>query len=259
MTSAICTVNGLSTVGGVDVADDLGTVTIQLVDLAAEEWSISVVGTDDLVATPSLSINYTTKTATFTKPAGPWSLILQSQVDNGKDINQKPQPTYTTTFKISVLASGALRLLASNERAEGSASFGWITVFNALVHAGGGSSSSGFSSVLAITGTGTTVLTPTTGRNLVTLASVTGALVAEFPAAPTVGCSFLFKLKDTSMTLSSGAHTFQVNGNGHHVEFEGSNDAGGTDLSPVFGIDNFGSPGGGAIEYAWDGSTWLSV
>lgn len=123
----------------------------------------------------------------------------------------------------------------------------------------GSSSPGGFADVTALAGAGTTPLAAVAGRHLVLLSAITGALVAKMPAAPVVGSSYLFKLVDQSMTLSGGAHTFQVNGNGAHVEFDGANDAGGLDLSPIFGTDNFGAPGGGAIEYAWSGTQWVSI
>jgi hypothetical protein len=114
---------------------------------------------------------------------------------------------------------------------------------------------------IQLTGSGVQALMPTTGRNLVRITGLTGALQPQFPTAPSPGCSFLFKMGDLSMTVHTGAHTVQLLGNGAHVEFEGSLDAGGLNTGPVFGIDNFGAPGGGDIEYAYDGTdgVWLSL
>lgn len=129
-----------STVDGVDVTAG-NTITIQLASLAGvRTWSISVVGTDDEVATPALSVNYTTKTATFTAPAGQWALIFQSQIDGGIDVNNQAQADYTTTFGVYSTGIGGYRLFAVNERYEGSSAFGWTTKVNALIRSLAGGS-----------------------------------------------------------------------------------------------------------------------
>jgi hypothetical protein len=122
-----------ATLDGVDVTAG-NTITIQLASLAGVRgWSIAVVGRDDAVASPALTVNYTTCTATFTAPAAPWALIFQSQVNGGVDLNGQAQASYTTTFGVFGNGSGNARLMAVNERTEGSAAFGWITKINALL------------------------------------------------------------------------------------------------------------------------------
>lgn len=122
-----------STLDGVNVTAG-NTITIQLASLAGVRgWSITVVGRDDAVASPTLTVNYTTCTATFTAPAAPWALIFQSRVNGGVDLNGQAQDDYTTTFGVYCTGSGNARLMAVNERTEGSSGFGWITKINSLL------------------------------------------------------------------------------------------------------------------------------
>ena len=132
-----------TTNGAVVTAGNVVTVTLSSV-ASVGVWSLTVVGQDDLVTPPVITVNNVAKTATFTAPALPWSLVLQSQVginSLGKDVNGQTQPSYTTTLGIYCTTAGGARLLATNERAEGSAAYGWITKINTLIRtpAGGGS------------------------------------------------------------------------------------------------------------------------
>lgn len=138
--SPLCTVaDGVgapqATTNGVDVTPG-NTITIQLASLAGvRTWSCTVVGQDDEVTPPTVTINSTTKTATFTAPAGQWAIIFQSQINGGVDEDGRAQASYTTTFGVFSVGVGGYRLFASNERYEGSSSFGWITKLNALIRA----------------------------------------------------------------------------------------------------------------------------
>ncbi len=129
-----------ATIDGVDVTPG-NTITIQLASLAGVRgWSITIVGTDDEVASPALSVNYTTYTATFTAPAGQWALIFESKINGGVDLDGQTQDSYTTTFGIYSTGIGGYRLFAVNERYEGSNAFGWITKMNALLRSFAGGS-----------------------------------------------------------------------------------------------------------------------
>lgn len=141
--SPICTVDGYSTIDGVDVSAG-STVTIQLSDLAGvSSWSIKVIDSDDLQSPASinsgLAVNNITRTCTFTAPstARGCALIFQSRVNNGKDLNGKNQSSYTTTFGVFVVGSSGLRLLARNQTTQGDADYGWITDVNAILARGG--------------------------------------------------------------------------------------------------------------------------
>ncbi len=142
--SPVCTVadgagTPQATTNGVDVTAG-NTITIQLASLAGVgPWAIAIVGLDDLVAAPVVTVNSTTKTATFVAPAAPWAIIFESLVNNGIDANKKAQSSYRTTFGIYC----GSRLMASNERQEGSLAFGWITKINNLIRGNAGSSSAG--------------------------------------------------------------------------------------------------------------------
>ncbi len=138
MTSPLCTVNSTATTNGVDVTGG-STVTIQLANLAGvKQWSIQCLTTDELnsptTITAGLSINQTTKTATFTAPASACALRFQSQVNVGLT-NGVADPTLTTTFCVYVQTASGLRLGAFNETTEGSAANGWGAKFNALIRA----------------------------------------------------------------------------------------------------------------------------
>jgi hypothetical protein len=139
---------------------------VQLASLAGvSTWSLTIAGQDELVAPPSLSINSTTKTATYTAPAAGSALLFKSVVNAGVDLNGVAQPSYTTTFTVYTLTAGGKRVLASNERTEGSTSFGWIVPINTLIRGGGGSFTAGgdltgtssSQTVVQLTGSGSAV------------------------------------------------------------------------------------------------------
>lgn len=141
MPSPTCTINGLTSVGGQDVTPAT-TVTIQLASLSGvDTWGITCIGTDELLVaatiTASLTINSTTKTATFTAPVAGSALIFQSVVNGGVDVNGVEQSSYTTTFGLYTLATTTGdRVAAVNETTEGSASFGWLTKLNPILRDG---------------------------------------------------------------------------------------------------------------------------
>lgn len=210
------------TTNGVDVADDGLVVTIKLADVSGVDvWSPTISGSDDLVAVPALTIDNVAKTATFTKPAGPWSFIVQSVVNSGKDINGKTQTSYTTTFKISVLATGGLRLLASNERSEGSTAFGWIKVFNALVRI--------VAAALAVTTNNDSWQTGTDGNDTITgtagcqvrftPAAFTAPRTWSFPTAPTDGMKA--GVYDGNRILVNAGNTLTLSGGTKHIFVNG--------------------------------------
>lgn len=141
--SPICVVKNGSgsfqaTTNGVNVTAG-NTVTIALADAAGvSQWNLSCLYTDETnsAATISglLSVNLTTKTATFTAPSSLGSsFIFQSKVNNGYDLNGQVQSGYTTTFKIAILTLAGLRVAAFNETTEDNASYGWSGMFNNMV------------------------------------------------------------------------------------------------------------------------------
>lgn len=143
-----CTVNGLITTNGVDVAGS-SSVTIQLADPAgSKQWSIQCISTDDessaAAVNASITVNQITKTATFTAPAGSVgaALIFESVVNNQLDISGKVEPTFKTRFGIFILTSVGLRVAAFDETTEGSAAFGWTKKYNDGIRAHSSMSSS---------------------------------------------------------------------------------------------------------------------
>jgi hypothetical protein len=136
MPSPLCTINGSAAAGGVTVAAG-ATVTIQLVDLSAMAWSLTVVGTDESQTAPTLAINQTTKTATFTAGALGSNVILKSIVNNGTT-NGQPDASLSTTLGVYTLAANGKRVLAFGETQEGSALYGWTSTVNAILRARAG-------------------------------------------------------------------------------------------------------------------------
>lgn len=143
--SAACTVKDgagspVATLNGVNVTP-ANTITIALASVSgADIWEITLVGTDELVAVPALTINPTTKTATFTAPAAGSALRFQSTVEasNARDPATGRAPyRVTETFGIYALIGGK-RVKARGETFEGNATYGWIGDINAIIRAGGG-------------------------------------------------------------------------------------------------------------------------
>lgn len=131
-----CTVDGSPTTNGVDVtASD--TVTIALADTAGvKQWNISCVNTDETnvaaTITAGLTVNLVAKTATFTAPAEGSALIFQSKVNDGKNPDGTPNPSFVTTFGVYVLTATGFRVGAFGEKTEGSAAYGWVPKFNTV-------------------------------------------------------------------------------------------------------------------------------
>lgn len=143
--SAACTVKDgagspVATLNGVNVTP-ANTITIALASVSgADIWEITLVGTDELVAAPALTINTTTKTATFTAPAAGSALRFQSTVEasNARDPATGRAPyRVTETFGVYTLIGGK-RVKALGETFEGNATYGWIGDINAIIRAGGG-------------------------------------------------------------------------------------------------------------------------
>lgn len=140
MANPTCYVNGSSTLNGIDVTA-ASTVTIALHDTAGvTSWVVTCINTDENSNKTTIntalagSISQVTKTATFTAPAAGGCLIFKSVINNGRNINNQPDTNYTTTtFEVNTLTAGGARVLATNERYEGSANFGWITKLNYLI------------------------------------------------------------------------------------------------------------------------------
>lgn len=111
-------------------------------------WGITAIGCDETtnLATinASLSINQTTKKATFTAPSTLGSCVIfqstvgiggQSAQGSGRDVNEVLVPAWTTTFKVDVLTSLGLSVIALNETFEENTAAGWIAELNAAIRA----------------------------------------------------------------------------------------------------------------------------
>lgn len=125
----------------------------------------------------------------------------------------------------------------------------------------GSTSTSGYASTVRANNVANVNLAATTGRNRLLITNIpAGGMTVTMPAAPADGCTWFIKVADTSLGPTNLAHTLQVLGNGFHVEWEGSQDAGGLDAGPVFWQGNFGGVGGQAAEFSADtvGTQWIS-
>ena len=144
MTSPICKVNGNTTGNGVNVAKNTLT-TIAIADTAGvKSWSLRCISSDEnqvpATITAGLTVDQITKTATFTSPNtdNGVALIFESEVNGGLDVNGRKDASLTTRFGVFVLTNpGSLRVGAFDETLEGSASYGWLTKFNATVRSAG--------------------------------------------------------------------------------------------------------------------------
>ena len=169
--SPICTVQdggggaAVPTNGATVGAGDTITVALQST-AGVSSWSLTLVGQDDSVTPPVVTVNNTTKTATFTAPSQPCALIYKSTVNNGVDQNGQAQATYSTTFGVYVATAASARLFAANERAEGNASYGWITKLNAITN-------------------GTAAVLTSLATNITWLASVTSPTISQTPGGAT--------------------------------------------------------------------------
>lgn len=159
--SPICLVNSGSSTDGVNVGAGT-TVVISLASTTGVDfWSIQCVSTDETsdsaAITSSLVIDPLAKTATFTAPSPvKKALIFSSIVNNSLDGDFVYDPNLTATFGIYVANTNDDRVLAVNERNEGSAMFGWVTTVNNLLRGGGGGGGGG--GTLPITTTSATTL-----------------------------------------------------------------------------------------------------
>jgi hypothetical protein len=89
--------------------------------------------TGQRVSSIVLTIDQITKTATFVAPILGNALIFQSVVNFGVDLQETPQPSYTTTFGVYVLTTSGFRVSAAGETIEGDLNFGWTSKFNNLI------------------------------------------------------------------------------------------------------------------------------
>jgi hypothetical protein len=256
--SPACTVNSSSP--PVDVSAS-STPTIALASaVGANYWFLQAVYADDTtsVATinSSLSINQTNKTATFTAPsASPTAVIFMSTVGvapgsaigAGLDANFTLQPSFTTTFKVNVPASG-LRVVCTDETFEQNASAGWVQELNAIVRAlvpyvkAAGNASFDFNS---LTGGNTTAL-----HSFVYFSSLTGSQTLKFPASPFVGQQITASV-DSSC---SSSNTIVVNPDGNSFVYQTS---GG--LTTSTSSQTAMAHGYESATWEWNGSLWSLV
>lgn len=116
-----------STPNGVNVgAGD--AISVQLANAAGvSTWTLACVGTDDLSTAPTISVFGTgNNTRGFTAGGLGTAFLFQSTVTDFQD----PPQQYIATFEVFVLAANGNRVIATNERFEGNAVYGWITKLN---------------------------------------------------------------------------------------------------------------------------------
>ena len=135
MTSSFCTINGSNPPQNVAVGS---SVTLQLLDITGvSSWSITCTNSDEqnvpATITAGLSINNTTKTATFTMPSN----VTGSSLQFTSIVNAGTATSSTTTFGVFAIGPGGLQLLFTNESFECDANFGIITPINAILRQGG--------------------------------------------------------------------------------------------------------------------------
>jgi len=115
---------------GLDVTPS-NTVTIRLRNTAgADVWTLAIISTDDTAPSVTVTVNQTTKQATFTAPAAGKALRFQSTVQtNGSS------DTYSTTFCIYTQTNTGYRVVALDETTEGGP-YGWSSALNTVIRTG---------------------------------------------------------------------------------------------------------------------------
>lgn len=199
--------------------------------------SYVVAGQDELVATPTLTINQTNKTCTFTAAARPWSLVMQATINGGLGLNGVPDPTTTTRFKVECLTAAGAPLMASNEQGEHSASFGWVPIVNGSIRTPG-SGISALTGDVSASGTGSvaaTVVGLTGSGGVVTIPTgVAAPTIKQADAAGATGASLTIQAQkgsatggDLNLRTGAGSNATTAAG-GVHVQ------PGGTDSGQFF-------------------------
>jgi hypothetical protein len=147
MPSPTCTIGGGSTPASIAANSTINGVLVS--GAGANYWFLTILACDDntVLATllASLSINQVAKTFSFTSGGTPSALILQSTVGvgsgskqgTGTDINNVPQPSYTTTFKCYVPTASGNIVMCPNEAFEQDPVNGWSKIYNLLVRSKG--------------------------------------------------------------------------------------------------------------------------
>lgn len=186
MASAVCQVKvGAGAYGpttdGVNVAA-ASAVTINLISSAGvSTWSISCVGTDELLVAGTinagLTIDGNLKTCAFTAPVVGSALVFKSTVVDVNNVST------SVTFGIYVLATSGYRVGALGEAFEGSAAFGWLTKYNAVMR--------NPAAVPTPTGTGVPTITAGVYNAAATAITGTGSIVAQ--TTPTLKTSFILR------------------------------------------------------------------
>lgn len=209
--SPICTVqdgsgSAQATTNGVNVTPG-ATVTIQLASIAgADIWTIEPIYTDELGSAPALTINSTTKTATFTAPVAGRAVIFRSTVQTLGDSN-----TYSATFGVYTLTGSGNRVVAFNETLESNANFGWASTLNPMLRGSTGIVPS-WRSVYSIDFSAQTTQTFSADGNY-TIGSQTWTVANKANATTmgiTAGQGLVITPNTTNSAYSSGARTMPL-------------------------------------------------
>jgi len=145
------------TTDGVDVTAG-SSLTIRLVDTSPYAWSLECIGTDETnsvtAVNAGLVVNNAAKTATLTAPAVGSALLFRSTINGGVAADGTARPSYSATFKVSVLTATGFRVGAFGETIENDSNYGTAPLVNELVRTVDGLVS-GTATKVTLVGTGT--------------------------------------------------------------------------------------------------------
>ena len=135
--SPLILINGNPQANGINVTPN-STVTIALAStVGVNQWSLTILGTDELIGSNPVIHYGANFSATFTAPNYQGSaIVLQSAINRQRDSSGSFRADWATTAGVYTLTADGYRVGARGETLEGSSTFGWATKINPFLRGG---------------------------------------------------------------------------------------------------------------------------